>query len=332
MDAFARNTRVKDNVLQRYMAVHVMEPKTAYAHVDGDYELLNLTARKPPLHAYNEIDPVNFVRGAKTMDTEAGGQEFARFCDRVVPRPVDEEAWLTATRRDRWIDAALFLVAGMKEKGARAPHVKQLVEACLVHKDADAQGNVYRAIQAYQFGDRIQAAREMGALIATVKELDPVETEAEHLDNNAENDLEVPSYVSVDQDIVLIAAPSNVDEQALAQRLESFRRANHLAPTVSTTRLAKQVVFAAARLDPKSVLLRGQEAIVPVDDQALVQDCIKYVCTHCDWNPNESEPCVKAAREARRHEWTSADLVAAAIACSVAGAHDVELARAIHLE
>ena len=324
MEEFARNGRLTEAecVLPRYMAVHVMEPQVVYAHVGSDYELLKLKAMRPPLSEYRDIDVKAFVQGARTIDVKAGGDEFKRFCATVVPRPVDEEQWYSVTRKGQWAEGALFLIAGMKDI-ARPAHLKRLVEAV-------GMEHAYEPLKKYAFKDTVQAAREMGALIATVKDDTIVNMEAIVLEE------EEPKHEhygeSADYDIVLVPHdPPSIE--TFRTEMEDFRRRNHLNATVSTQRLAAQMVFLAAGFEGGAHLLaRGQERIEPLQgdhEREVALKCVDAVCTG-SWNPAASHCASTVARRERQYKWTSPDLVRAAITRHPSVIRDVEFSRVIN--
>ena len=305
-------------VARKYLAlcVSAVPVRAAYAHVDSDYELLELRLAAAPLAAYGEgathINVPTVVYAFKSGYSEA-------MCDNPLVAAFAAAQPIRTRVEERWKDAAYVyaLVAAKK-----TPQFYSLVEA--IYNDTSHHhrtfADVYEHLKRFSFK---ASANDIGNLIATLR----VEFSAATDDDEAtivESPLVMEDGSISRTGTAIVARYVSVTDspqaaQPLAElrtQLEPYRKRALLPPLTPLTQVAAQVLLASVGASlqdapPPNILHRNQRTLTPVlpEERPLVaailatQEFATPLAKALDLKGN---PHVQTlARITNRYEWPS---------------------------
>jgi hypothetical protein len=280
---------------RKYLALHVrvVPTNTAYTYIAGDYDLLTLRVRDPPISVYSsETSPIDvaavvdiFKRGYLVKQNEKNKTLSAFVAS-------------TVSGAQPWKDAAYLYALNVRG----SPQFHDLVQT--IHREVPVSGrlfsDVYNQVKKYTLPKNEQTAKDMGMLIASLTYPEPVI-----------DDFDTPTPIATttttttkpkERALSVKASEATHELATMRAELEPFRKREMISPLRDTLFIAKQFLLspAASRLESEvplvAKLLRCSEFCAPLA-AALV-------------DAKASSSKVRALVEAsNRYEWDSASLV-----------------------
>jgi hypothetical protein len=320
--AFAKHTRQSEDEMrdvtklaQKWLAVHTAP--LVYAQIAGDYALLALRTHSPPLQSYalSGFDVPTFVAVLKTglesnepIDADAVGPAFAQFCAALFPTPAAEEKWEKYTRRDHWKRAGYFLAAQRPTQFyplAQAVYFSDIAQSQATRAQLDDMADLATRITRYT-AQHMQSVspKELGNLIALVQMPTVVvinqpaavpSSSAAEVGSDAEDDYQQHYQQNVEGFCIHFgSSPVPIEQQqlvGLATAVKDYRIGAGLNVTVSTARLAKQMVLSALGLCGKEpecevLLTKHQEVFTPVQREQTDWEKVVTLATTGDPTPH----------------------------------------------
>jgi hypothetical protein len=283
---------------RKYLALHVrvVPTNTAYTYIAGDYDLLTLRVRDPPISVYSsETSPIDvaavvdiFKRGYLVKQNEKNKTLSAFVAS-------------TVSGAQPWKDAAYLYALNVRG----SPQFHDLVQT--IHREVPVSGrlfsDVYNQVKKYTLPKNEQTAKDMGMLIASLTYPEPVVDDFDTLTPTL-TPMAVVTTNPKERALSVKASEATHELATMRAELEPFRKREMISPLRDTLSIAKQFLLspAASRLESEvplvAKLLRCSEFCAPLA-AALV-----------DAKASSSSSKVRALVEAsNRYEWDSASLV-----------------------
>jgi len=286
---------------RKYLALHVrvVPTNTAYTYIAGDYDLLTLRVRDPPISVYSsETSPIDvaavvdiFKRGYLVKQNEKNKTLSAFVAS-------------TVSGAQPWKDAAYLYALNVRG----SPQFHDLVQT--IHREVPVSGrlfaDVYNQVKKYTLPRNEQTAKDMGMLIASLTYPEPVVDDFDTLAPTATTTTTTTTTKPKERALSIKASEATHELAMMRAELEPFRKREMISPLRDTLFIAKQFLLspAASRLESEvplvAKLLRCSEFCAPLA-AALVD---------AEASSSSSSSKVRALVEAsNRYEWDSASLV-----------------------
>jgi len=278
---------------RKYLALHVrvVPTNTAYTYIAGDYDLLTLRVRDPPISVYSsETSPIDvaavvdiFKRGYLVKQNEKNKTLSAFVAS-------------TVSGAQPWKDAAYLYALNVRG----SPQFHDLVQT--IHREIPVSGrlfsDVYNQVKKYTLPKNEQTAKDMGMLIASLTYPEPV---IDDFDTPTPTTTMTTTTKPKERALSIKASEAIHELATMRAELEPFRKREMISPLRDTLFIAKQFLLspAASRLESEvplvAKLLRCSEFCAPL--AAALVDA-------------KASSKVRALVEAsNRYEWDSASLV-----------------------
>jgi len=308
-------------VAHRYLALHVnvVPAASAYATIADDFKVVEMRTHTPSIKTYSTINIPTFVYLMSTIPNDTVRLEaFARFSEDFFPRPVGEERWKSITRAGQWKEKATFLALNFKN----APNLYGLIEALHGKQNAAA---LHQRVRSYKVGATFKPDELLHDTSAIIKQVavpleDMVLLARNQLPEEIAPIAAERALVPMKKVIVIKTSPSTKTLEELRPQMEAYRKRAGLNVTVSSAKVAKQMLFTAlgtpVKQLPANVLGIHQKALTPLADEAELKvalDALQAFAVVDMENANASAYLVALASACKQHEWDSRTLLHNAI-------------------
>jgi hypothetical protein len=312
-------------VARRYIALHVNVVPTShvYSAIASDYKVVELRTHNPPIKSYAmkaNVDiptyvyvmqtiPDDTVRPAKRLEA------FTRFSEELFPRPKGEERYKYITRPNQWKEKATFVALNFKNSA----NLLDLMET--LHGKAKAT-DMFKRVRSYQDPKAVEMQQDFSEILKQIA----IPAEDMVLLSKAQLPAPQPPIQVAAPVEVLPMAKVLVTKTSVASKtlddirpsMEAYRKRAGLNATVSTTKIAKQMLYAALGTPvsnlPDGVLGTFQKELTPlkIDEVSVALDSIDAF-QNVELDANSSAYLVALATLSKQYEWNTRDLLRNAI-------------------
>lgn len=310
-------------VAQRYLAIHVNVVPTigAYANIADDFRVVELRTHNPPINVYSQkgvIDVPTFVYLMSSIPNDTKKpkrmEAFSQFVDEFFPRIQGEERWKQISRPNQWKEKATFLALNFKDY--------KLMEA--IHGKESAP-DIHQRLRAYNVKQKLKPDELLNDINTIIKQ---VTVPAHDMVLLAKNQMGAPvadvdvapttfvkEVVPLKKVLIINTSTPTKTLEELRPRMEAYRKRAGINATVSTARIAKQMLYAALGTPlekvPPAILGTFQKSITPLageEEIATALDAIQAF-PHVEMDANASAYLVALAAVCKRYEWDSRSLL-----------------------
>lgn len=312
-------------VAHRYLAIHVNVVPTigAYASVADDFRVVELRTHNPPIKVYSQNGNINiatyiYLMSSIPNDTKKPRrlEAFSQFSDEFFPRVEGEEKWKHISRPNQWKEKATFLALNFKN----ASNLYGLIEAIHGKEVAPVMHQRVRAYNVKQLKSE-DLLNDINVIIkqVTVPAQDMVLLSSSQMGTPLpkEDDLPrgPPEVAPLKNVLITKTSPPTKKLEELRPRMEAYRKRAGINATVSTTRIAKQMLYAALGTPvenvPPTIMGTFQKSLTPLageEEIATALDAIEAF-EHVSIDANASAYLVALAAVCKRYEWDTRKLL-----------------------